>query len=257
MFNMKYRVNSTSKCNYILLLSLSFFCISCGDKSDNLSRKVETYPVTYSFFDVDVNSILSHSLKSRLDNILGDNAIETRNTINLNINNEGFFKDYFPYLEELNQKLNSPTGKTTASTGDKILVIGERIEHNTVKLAYRYAIKKNLPFNYVEIIFSEFNATPLLIRVHFKKDELNLVEGLKHKYGTPHEIPWKEKNGKSLCWENGGDILILSFVPDQFGKPTYQAVIYFAKRLEDLLKSELLEREAKYKKSVKTGQNIF
>ncbi|MBF0257264.1 MAG: hypothetical protein HQK62_00260, partial [Desulfamplus sp.] len=208
-------------------------------------------PETYSFFDVDVNSVLSHILKKRLDNILGDHSTETKNTINLNINREGFLKDYFPYFDELNQKLNSPTGEIIDSP------VVERVEHNTIKLAYRYAVKNNLPFNYVEFLFSEFNNTPLLIRVKFKYDDLNVVETLKQKYGTPREIPWKEENGKSLCWEKSGDILILSFVPDQFGNPAYEVMIYFAKRLEDLLKTEIMERETKHNKGVKKEQNFF
>ncbi|MBF0302379.1 MAG: hypothetical protein HQK73_05020 [Desulfamplus sp.] len=246
---------------FIIILSVLLVCISCGDNSTtSLSGKTDNYPVTYSFFDVGVNSFLSHSLKSRLDSVLGDHAVETRNTINLNINNEGFLKNYFPSFDELNQRLNSPTGRIIPPPADverKTSLIAERVEHNTVKLGYRYAVKKNLPFNYVEFLFSDFNNTPLMIRVKFKKDDLNVVDTLHQKYGTPREILWKEENGKSLCWENSGDLLILSFVPDQFGKPVYEVAIYFAKRLEDLLEAERLERERKHKKGVKSGQNVF
>ncbi|MBF0573906.1 MAG: hypothetical protein HQK69_09130 [Desulfamplus sp.] len=244
-----------------LILIIISVCFSCSENSNNtLSDKIENYPITYTFFDVGVNTILSHSLKSRLDSILGDHSTESRNTINLNIYEKGFIKDNFPHFEELNQRLNSSTGKINPSTvgGEgKISLIGERVEHNTVKLAYRYATKKNLPFNYVEFLFSEYNSTPLLIKVSFKKDDLNIIDTLKQKYGTPREIIWKNSNGKSLCWENSGDLLILSFVPDQFGKPIYEVVIYFANRLEDLLKSEMLERENKNKKAVKSGQKVF
>ncbi|MBF0378226.1 MAG: hypothetical protein HQK72_12200 [Desulfamplus sp.] len=244
-----------------IFFSLFFLCVSCSENSNNtLSDKIENYPITYTFFDVDVNTTLSHNLKSHLDSILGDHSTESRNTINLNLYEKLFLKDNFPYFEELNQRLNSPTGKINPSTvgGEgKISLIGERVEHNTVKLAYRYATKKSLPFNYVEFLFSEFNSTPLLIKVNFKKDDLNIVDTLKQKYGTPREIPWKNSNGKSLCWENSGDLLILSFVPDQFGKPVYELFICFAKRLEDLLQAEVLERETKNRKTVKSAQNVF
>ncbi|MBF0228740.1 MAG: hypothetical protein HQK63_04000 [Desulfamplus sp.] len=245
-----------------IFFSLFFLCVSCSEDSskNTLSAKIESYPITYTFFDVDVNTTLSHNLKSHLDSILGDHSTESRNTINLNLYEKLFLKDNFPHFEELNQRLNSPTGKINPSTVEeegKISLIAERVEHNTVKLAYRYATKKNLPFNYVEFLFSEFNNTPLLIKVNFKKDDLNIVDTLKQKYGTPREIPWKNSNGKSLCWENSGDLLILSFVPDQFGKPIYEVVIYFAKRLEDLLQAEILERETKNRKAVKSGQNLF
>ncbi|MBF0241922.1 MAG: hypothetical protein HQK64_05505 [Desulfamplus sp.] len=247
----------------ILLVLLSILITSCTDSSSSsISSRAESYPVTYSFFDVDVNSTLSNSLKSRLNNILGDHSTETRNTINLNINREGFLKKHLPYFYELHLRLNSTTGKlptssTTITGGRKIELVPERVEHNTIKLSYRYAINKNLPFNYVEFLFSDFNATPLLIRVNFKKDDLNVVDTLKQKYGEPKEIKWKEKNGKSLCWQNGDDLLILSFVPDQFGKPNYESVIYFGKRLEDLLEAEAALREAKVKSDFKSGQTLF
>lgn len=242
--NMTSKLDIFRVVGYFIFFLLAFFSISCGDKSDTSEKgTIESYPVTYSFFDVDVNSVLSYSLKSRLDEILGDHSTETRNTINLNINLEGFLKDYFPYFDNLNQRLNSPSR--------------ERVEHNTLKLAYRYAINKQLPFNYVEILFSQFTETPLLIRVNFKKDELNIIETLKNKYGEPRQIPWKEENGKSLCWEKGGDLLILSFVPDQFGNPTYEVVIYFAKRLEDLIKAEHLMEEKRLKKEIKSGKGVF
>lgn len=228
----------------IIFLTLSFFCVSCGDNSDtSVSVNIDNYPVTFSFFDVEINSVLSYSLKNRLDNILGDHSTETRNTINLNINREGFLKDYFPYFYNLNEKLNTPPR--------------ERVEHNTLKIAYRYATKKNLPFNYVELLFSNFNDTPLLIRVKFKHDDLNIVETLKQKYGEPRLIPWKEENGKSLCWEKNKDLLVCSFVPNQFGNPEYEVVIYFTKRIEDLLKMEMIQKEEHYKQSIKSGKNIF
>lgn len=242
--NMKYELNTVVAGSTLLFLVLALFFISCGDKSDTpQTETIESYPLTYSFFDVEVNSVLSYSLKTRLDKILGDHSTETRNTINLNISQEGFLRDYFPYFEELNQRLNSPAR--------------ERVEHKTVKLAYRYAVKKNLPFNYVEILFSEFTNTPLLIRVNFKKDDLNIIDTLKQKYGEPRQILWREENGKSLCWEKDGDLLILSFVPNQFSIPEYEVVIYFSKRLEELLKAELLEKEGKNKKEVKSIKNVF
>ncbi|KJR40518.1 membrane or secreted protein [Candidatus Magnetoovum chiemensis] len=235
---------------YVIVFALSF--TSCtGSNNSSESDNVEQLPITFSFFDVDVNSILSHSLKIRLDNILGDHSTESKNTINLNINNEGFLKEHLPYFEELNKKLNSPTAEVTDSP------VIERVEHNTIKLAYRYSVKKNLPFNYVEFLFSEFNDTPLLIKIRFKEDNLNIVKTLKEKYGAHKEILWKEENGKSLCWEKDGDILILSFVPDQFGNPFYQVVIYFSKRLEELMKSEQLEKSKKHKAGIKSGKNVF
>lgn len=261
MKSYKCKKSAVNRLSFIIFFSFMLFCVSCGDNTaTSVNSKAETYPSTYSFFDVDVNSTHSISLKRRLDNILGDHAVETRGTINLNINNTGLLKEHLPYFDGLNQRLNSPTGKPllpAATSERKISLIPERVEHNTLKLVYRYAVNKNLPFTQVEFLFSKFNDTPLLIRVKFKKDDLNIVDNLHQKYGTPREILWTDKNGKSLFWEKDGDILILSFVPDQFGKPVYEVAIYFSKRIEDLLESERLEREGRQKKGVKSGQNVF
>ncbi|MFZ0481770.1 MAG: hypothetical protein WAL93_00125, partial [Desulfobacterales bacterium] len=110
-------------------------------------------------------------------------------------------KEYFADLDELNKKLNSP--------------LGERVEHNTVKLVYRYMRNKNVSFEYVELVYSEYTQRPVLIKIHLKKDAVNTIETLKKKYGAPESIKWGGKTSKSLYWKKSNDVLILSFVPDR------------------------------------------
>ena len=188
-------------------------------------------PESFTFFDLGINSRLDKTIRKELIDKLGRDAIEQRSILDLEINYKGFLKTYFSKLHELNLDLNFPPG--------------ERVEHNTVKLMYRYALKKNVPFDYVELIFSNYTQAPLLFRVNFRRDDAGIVDTLKAKYGQPQTITWKEDNGQSDYWIKNSDALIVSQVPDQFGNPRYQIVIYFVKHLEQLITIEKKERQEK------------
>jgi len=213
------------------VVSFAFFACGDGDKKKGESGAPRLAP-SFSFFDVGVNTPFSESLRNALHDILGDDAISTRNTINLQINTDGFLSRHYPGLKDLNASLNTPAK--------------ERVEHDTTKLTYRYAVEKELPFEFVELLFSNQSRMPLVIRVFFKKDRLDILTSLKKKYGAPTEIPWKRKNGKSLVWEKNGDMLFYSYVPNQFGVPEFQVTIYFVRHLQ-----AMLEREQKKKSDLK------
>jgi hypothetical protein len=223
---------------------LIFLSVSCGDKEETgPPRPVPEHSDSFTFFDIGKNTIISGNVRERLNKTLGDDAIERRNILDLEINYKGFLKEYFADLDELNKKLNSP--------------LGERVEHNTVKLVYRYMRNKNVSFEYVELVYSEYTQKPVLIKIHFKKDAVNTIETLKEKYGAPESIKWGGKTSKSLYWKKSNDVLILSFVPDQFGKPKCQIIIYFKDALENLLKDEQNEKEKTRRERTKSGKTAF
>jgi hypothetical protein len=174
---------------------------------------------------------------------LGNDAIEKRSLLNLEINYYGFLQEHFPALQILNIQLN-PTS-------------GERIEHNIVKLMYRYARKKNQPFDFVELVFSNYSQLPLLFKINFKTDEANIVETLKSKYGDPRQIDWKDKGGQSMYWDKNNDILIVSLVPDQFGNPEYQIRIFFVENIKALLATESAEKEKQKRQKARSGKTAF
>lgn len=220
------------------------FSVSCGDKQETAPpQPAPEHSDSFTFFDIGKNTIITGKVREGLNKILGDDAIEPRNIIDLEINYEGFLKEYFADLDELNKKLNSP--------------LGERVEHNTVKLVYRYMQNKNVSFEYVELVYSEYTRRPVLIKIHFKKDALNTIETLKEKYGVPESIKWGGKTSKSLYWKKSNELLILSFVPDRFGKPKYQIIIYFKDALEKLLKDEQNEKEKTRRERTKSGKTAF
>ena len=223
---------------------LIFLSVSCGDKEETgLPRPAPEQSDSFTFFDIGKNTIISGNVRERLNKTLGDDAIERRNILDLEINYKGFLKEYFTDLDKLNKKLNSP--------------LGERVEHNTVKLMYRYMQNKNVSFDYVEVVYSEYTRRPVLIKIHFKKDGLNTIETLKQKYGAPESINWGGETSKSLYWKKNNDLLILSYVPDQFGKPKGQIIIYFKNALEKLLKDEQKEKEKTRREQTKSGKTAF
>jgi hypothetical protein len=225
------------------LLSISTL-ISCGDNRDSAETVPATVkPESFTFFELGTNTKLTEDIREDLGKKLGRDAIERRSILDLNTNYAGFIKKYLPKIHELNRMLNFPPG--------------ERVEHNTVKLMYRYAQKQNAPFDYVELVFWELTKTPLLFKINFKIDETGIVETLKTKYGPPQVIDWKEENGKSMVWRKNMDVLLVSEVPDQFGRHEYQIVIYFVQNLNQLIEKEKNELEKTEQQREKAGERAF
>ena len=228
------------------LFSLLFIpiIITCGDNRDSAETgPAAVRPGSFTFFDLGTNTKLTERIREDLGNKLGRDAIERRSILNLDTNYTGFIKNHLPTIDQLNQKINFPPG--------------ERVEHNTVKLMYRYAQKKNAPFDYVELVFSEYTKTPLLFKIYFKTDDIGMVETLKTKYGPPQEIDWKEENGSSLVWRKNMDVLLVSLVPDQFGRHKYQIIIYFVQNLEELIEIEKNELKKREQQREKAGKKAF
>jgi hypothetical protein len=228
---------------FLSLLSISIL-ISCGDNRESAETLPATVnPESFTFFELGTNTKLTEDIRKDLGKKLGNDAIERRSILDLNTNYAGFIKKYLPKIDELNRKLNFPPG--------------ERVEHNTVKLMYRYAQRENAPFDYVALVFSEYTKTPLLFKINFQIDETGIVETLKTKYGLPQVIDWKEENGKSMVWRKNMDVLLVSEVPDQFGNHGYQIVIYFVQNLEQLIEIETNELKKREQQRAKSGERAF
>jgi hypothetical protein len=230
---------------YVLfsLISISIL-ISCGDNRESAETVPATVkPESFTFFELGTNTKLTEDIREDLGKKLGSDAIERRSILDLNTNYPGFIKKYLPEVNGLNRKLNFPPG--------------ERVEHNTVKLMYRYAQKKNVPFDYVELVFWEYTKTPLLFKINFQIDETGILETLKTKYGPPQVIDWKEENGRSMVWQKNMDVLLVSEVPDQFGRHEYQIVIYFVQNLKQLIEIEKNELEKREQQRETAGERAF
>jgi hypothetical protein len=230
---------------YALVFGLALLMIfACDEKKEPApDQGAQGTSESFTFFDLGKSSRFSDGVRKDLNRQLGNDAIEKRSLLNLEINYYGFLQEHFPALQILNIQLN-PTS-------------GERIEHNIVKLMYRYARKKNQPFDFVELVFSNYSQLPLLFKINFKTDEANIVETLKSKYGDPRQIDWKDKGGQSMYWDKNNDILIVSLVPDQFGNPEYQIRIFFVENIKALLATESAEKEKQKRQKAKSGKTAF
>ncbi len=226
--------------SFIFLILLFVFLIEEKiDKSE--IPLVETSPEGFTFFDLGSNTVLTKNIIKTLNDKLGSHSIENRGTMDLTTNYKGFLQKYFKELYELNKKLNYPAG--------------ERIEHNTIKLMYRYTAKKIVPFDYVELIFSKYTKNPLLFKIKFQNGA-NIIDTIRKKYGTSRIINWDDNKGRSLYWKNNRDIFIISIGSDRFGNPEYHINIYYVENLEELLsteKKEVLERIEAKKRAGKTA----
>ena len=228
---------------FLSLLSISIL-ISCSDNRESAETVPATVnPESFTFFELGTNTKLTEDIREDLGKKLGRDAIERRSILDLNTNYAGFIRKYLPKINELNRKINFPPG--------------ERVEHNIVKLMYRYAQRINVPFDYVELVFSEFTKTPLLFKINFQIDETGILETLKTKYGPPQVIDWKEENGKSMVWRKNTDLLLVSLVPDQFGHHGYQIVIYFVQNLKQLIEIEKNELKKREQQRAKSGERAF
>jgi hypothetical protein len=209
---------------WILLLAAAMLGFACGGRDGEPSVRFQELPESFSFFEVGVNTPLSGNLRKDLRRILGDDATQGNNVIDLELTYPGFLDAHLPDLSELNRRLNFPPR--------------ERVEHRTTRLMYRYSRVKGLDFAYVEILFSDHDQSPLLIRADYRRQHPEVLESLVGKYGPQTTVAWDREGGPSHIWRQNGDLLILSLVPDQFGTPATQVLIVFEKRLQALLAAE-------------------
>ena len=246
MVSERHRINTILKFfPYALVFGLSLLLVSaCGDKKETATDQSAQGPAeSFTFFDLGKSSRFSDEVRKNLSRQLGNDAIEKRSLLNLEINYYGFLQEHFPGIQALNIQLNPASG--------------ERIEHNILKLMYRYARKKNQPFDFVELVFSNYSQLPLLFKINFKNDEADIVQTLKSKYGDPRPIDWKDRGGQSMYWEKNNDFLIVSLVPDQFGNPEYQIRIFFVENIKALLATESAEKEKIKRSRAKSGKTAF
>jgi hypothetical protein len=231
----------------LLIIFIGLF-IAVFERDDEKKEPVgkvpaETSPESFTFFDLDANTVFNDDIREKLRSKLGSDAIEYWSPVDLKINHGDFLKEYFRDLYELDQRLNPEEGL--------------RFEHNTIKLTYRYARKKKLPFDYVMLIFSNYTKKPLFFKISATKEAADVVGALKKKYGEPGDIHWDRGKAKSLYWEKNKDVLITSVIEDIFGNPEYHIMIYYVNNIEKLLSREQKEKEARIEERRKAGETAF
>ncbi|EFK11890.1 conserved hypothetical protein, partial [delta proteobacterium NaphS2] len=152
-----------------LMLLIVFFILACLNFGcSNESAKTTPQPEViqgFAFFDLGANSHYSSAIRRKLGEKLGSDAISQQNVIDLTIYTGSFFKKHFPGLFNLNRELNLPEG--------------QRIEHDTTKLMYRYARLKELPFKDIMLYFSNNTGNPLFFKISAGPGGAAILETLK------------------------------------------------------------------------------
>ena len=195
----------------------------------------------FTFLELHAGSTLTDRVRKRLGEILGSEAVENKNVVDLEMHYPGFLEKYFPDLNELNKQLNFEGSRRI------------RIEHNTIKLIYRFSTT----FQYVELFFSNYTQKPLLFRIKAKRDGKDYLATLQQKYGEPRTITWQEQKGKSLYWTQDKDVLILSLFADQYGQPQFEIMICHVGNIEDLLAAEKKESDQRKSEKDAAGRKLF
>ena len=230
----------------VLGVVVAGFCIllvlACsGDSSD--APQTQPTTVGFTFFDLTSQSRFSSDLRSALEKKLGSDAITRRSPLDLQIAPESVLEDHFPKVRSLNQRLNdSPR---------------ERIEHNITKLMYRYPTRKQLPFSFVELIFSNYTGKPLVFHTSAKKEGATVLQTLTDKYGEPQAAFWDNGNQKALFWRKPGELMVVYALRDRFDTPEYQVQLLFLDAIEELVLTEEQEREAREREKKKAVREAF
>jgi hypothetical protein len=217
--------------------------LACGEGGERPEPSVPPGPESFTFFDVGRNTRFSEALRKGLSDKLGNDAVERRSIINLEGPQRGFLEAHLPEVEALNRRLNHPPG--------------ERVDHEVIKLMYRYARQRNAPFDYVELIFDGPFRAPLVFRIRFKQDEAGLLEALRTKHGPPQTIDGGAENGQSWIWRKEQDVLLVSLVPDAFGGVDHHVTIYFTQNLNRWAEFEQAAKEEKSRAKPPAGKTAF
>jgi hypothetical protein len=200
-------------------------------------------PESFTFFDLGSNTRFSSDVRSALSDRLGSDAIAYRSQIDLSVNGPEFMQTFFPGLQALNLQLNYPPR--------------ERIEHDTVKLMYRYSRKVGVPFTYVEMVFSGYSQRPLYFSIIVSHDGDNVIDALHQKYGPPEEIQGLKSPLKAFFWRKNNDLLLISIMSDRYGNPEYHIMIYYVNSLEELLNIEKEEARQHEDRIKKASDKVF
>ena len=228
----------------LLVAAVMLVAIGCGEERPAETAAAPPAEESFTFYDLGAHSVFTEAVRRRLRDQLGNEAIAHRSIIDLETTAPGFLAAHLPELDALNRRLNDPPG--------------ERVDHDVVKLMYRYARQRNVPFDHVELVFSGYSQRPIFFHIRFKADEADTVEALRRRHGAPQVIDWGAgSGGQSLAWHREGEWLIVSRVPDRLGDIGHRISFYFTANIEEMLQAEEEERERKARERRKTGKTAF
>ena len=197
----------------------------------------------FTFFDLNRTTVLNRELRQTLSNMLGSDAIAQATPIDLTVVNQEFLQTHLPVLDTLNQSLNP--------------AMGERREHDTIRLTYHRAEQHKMPFRYVELVFSNITGQPLYFIINPTDDFADSIATLTAKYGPPRIMQTEKKDASVRLWEQDGDILVATTFPRRNGRMSQELRIYFVANLKQLVESEVQALRRQDSTTRQAGERAF
>ena len=222
------------------LMGVLLIVAACGDKAP---QKITPSSGYFTFLDLGKDTVYSNAVRDFLSAELGTDSISTRTVVDLDVNYPAFLKQHFDRLHQLNLQLNDAKGA--------------RVEHDTVKLMYRYIRKKERPFKYVELMFSGIDGRPLYFKIRAGKEGGDILDTMRAKHGPAQTFAWRENTGTTHFWEKDDEMLLISQVLDRFGEPEYRIMMYFVGNIERLIETEKARIQQREDERRKSGQRAF
>ncbi len=227
----------------ILVIAFGIYLIF-GNQEEEIVQIIPSGPNDgFTFFELGASTRFTKDIRKSLEGQLGSDVLETNTIINLSVNYSGFLKEFFPSIHQMNLKLNDSSGA--------------RIEHNSIRLTYRYAQRMNTPFYYVELVFSNYSKQPLYFKIKSKKEGAEIIDTFNVKYGEAKKIDWAGENGSALYWKKSNDILLVSKLKDRFGFPEYHITMYFVENINQLISVEDKMKKQREESKKKAGKTAF
>lgn len=197
----------------------------------------------FTFFELDRTTALTRAIRKSLSAKLGSDAIAHATPIDLTVRARNFTQTHLPILDELNQRLNPPTG--------------ERREHDTTRLTYHRAERHNMPFRFIELVFSNHNGLPLYFIINPATDFEDNIATLTSKYGSPRIVPTDDPAHPVRLWENEGDILIATTFQRRNGSLVQELRMVFVDNLQHLVDTEKQAARRQDHSTRQAGQRAF
>lgn len=215
---------------FFLIGFLAVCLPGCGRDSPS-SPADSSGPESFTFFEVGAQTVLTDSVRDRLRAQLGRPGVSRRNVLDLAIRSPGFLSEYFPGLADLHRKLNGTSGA--------------RVEHDTVRLDFRYMDRDATPFDRVQMTFDEETGKPLLVRIETRRDGEAVAAAVAEAHGPPRIIDVGQGIQQSRVWTREGDVLVFSVDEAAAGIPEYRIAIFYVNGLRRLVEREAARREAR------------
>jgi hypothetical protein len=226
----------------VLAGGLLFFFLG-GRTTPSAEKESLQNSKSFTFFNIGVDTRFSENIRDQLQEKLGSDAIARHTIINLSIPPSGLIFSHFPEIAELNRWLNPATG--------------DRVEHDTIQLTYRYARKQGVPFAYVEVLFSNITEKTLLVRIRTGADGDYLPKALEKNFGPPKTIPPDAPEPNIFYWKKGHDTMILSRTQNRMGQPEYHILVTYYDQLKALVDREIEAARQREAARQKRGSNAF